>query len=385
MKIHDYAEYVSAGHPDRLADAVANAIVDRAQKPLAQTHEPNRSLTGIEVAIHDSTVFIDGRVALHENQNAKNAAILDFKYIAINAFQSAGYNHTWGPDPESLEIIVRVCEETLSPEEASIRPYSDDQNIVIGHACARPETNFVPPAHWLAHYLGHAVDQFRLINPEPFGPDFKILVDVTDNKGEILWRKLVLSIQHARGVTMEEQHRALLPVLTSALEAAESQGVRGAGSSFSPNRLYLNGAGDFVVGGPSGDNGLSGKKLVVDHYGPSVPIGGGALSGKDVWKVDRCGALRSRQLAKRLVVAGHDEARVVLGWAPGEDIPSLRDAYVRTDRDGAWGEVPISNLPPPEWFSIESIVHDLELTQVSWKEIPRVGTFINPHFPWERA
>lgn len=385
MKIHDYAEYVSAGHPDRLADAVANAIVDRAQKPLLPSHEPNRSLTGIEVAIHDSTVFIDGRVALHENQNAKNAAILDFKEITTNAFQSAGYNHTWGPDPESLEIIVRVCEETLSPEEASIRSYSDDQNIVIGYACARPETNFVPPAHWLAHYLGNAVDQFRLENPDPFGPDFKILVDITDDKSKILWRKLVLSIQHARGVTMEEQHRALLPVITSALEAAESQGVQGARSSFSPSRLYLNGAGDFVVGGPSGDNGLSGKKLVVDHYGPSVPIGGGALSGKDVWKVDRCGALRSRQLAKRLVVAGHGEARVVLGWAPGEDIPTLRDAYVRTDRDGAWGEVPKFNLPPPEWFSIESIVHDLELTQVSWKKIPRVGTFIDPQFPWERA
>ena len=114
MKIHDHAEYVSAGHPDRLADAVANAIVDRAQRSLAHTYEPNRSLVGIEVAIHDSTVFIDGRVALHEKQNTETEGILDFKDITINAFQSAGYNHTWGPDPESLEIIVRVCEETLS-------------------------------------------------------------------------------------------------------------------------------------------------------------------------------------------------------------------------------------------------------------------------------
>lgn len=385
MKTHDHAEYVSAGHPDRLADAVANGIVDQAQKPLPQSREPNRSLAGIEVAIHDSTVFIDGRLALQEKQDSGARGTLDFKRITHDAFCLAGYNDEWGPDPKSLEVIVRVCEETLSPEESSIRSYSDDQNIVIGYASARPETNFVPPAHWLAHRLGKAVDEYRWSEKTRFGPDFKILVDITEDDGKISWRKLVLSIQHSSGLSMEAQHRAILPVLTSTLRDAEADGLKGACASFSSNHLHLNGAGDFVVGGPKGDNGLSGKKLVVDHYGPSIPIGGGALSGKDVWKVDRCGALRSRQLAKRLVATGHDEARVVLGWAPGEDIPSLRDAFVRNHNDAPWGEVPIYKLPPPEWFSIESIVRDLELTGVSWKEIPRTGTFIDPSFPWERG
>lgn len=384
MKSHDHAEYVSAGHPDRIADAVANGIVDEAQKNLPHSQEPNRSLAGVEIAIHDSTVFIDGRLALQKKQDGFGEGTLDFEKITQNAFCLAGYDEQWGPEPSSLEIIVRVCEETLSPEESSIRSYSDDQNIVIGHASARPETNFVPPAHWLAHRLGKAVDEYRQSEKSRFGPDFKILVDITDEDGKVTWRKLVLSIQHANGLNMEAQHRALLPVLASALRSSEADGLKGAYSSFTTKHLYLNGAGDFVVGGPKGDNGLSGKKLVVDHYGPSIPIGGGALSGKDVWKVDRCGALRSRQLAKRLVASGHHEARVVLGWAPGEDIPSLRDAFVREHRDAAWGEVPIYKLPPPEWFSIESIVRDLELTEVSWKEIPRTGTFIDPSFPWER-
>ena len=106
--------------------------------------------------------------------------------------------------------------------------------------------------------------------------------------------------------------------------------------------FVLNGAGEFAIGGPDGDNGLSGKKLVIDHYGPGVPIGGGALAGKDPHKVDKCGALRARQLAKRLVRKGVDEARVILGWAPGGDAPFLIEAstnQARCESAGAEGGI----------------------------------------------
>jgi S-adenosylmethionine synthetase len=384
MKNHDHAEYVSPGHPDRLADAIANGIVDWSQTPLPTPAEPARSLVGIEVAVHDRTVFIDGRIAQQRWDHTEFEEFPFFRSIARDTFKAAGYDKIWGPDPESLEIITRVCTEYLSWEEASIRSYSDDQNIVIGYATARPETNHLPPAHWLAHHIGNCVLKFRTASPHRFGPDFKVLVDITDDGGVIAWRKLVLSIQHARDVSMEDQHRTLLPLILETLAAAEAGGLQGAASSFTPHHLLLNGAGDFIVGGPAGDNGLSGKKLVVDHYGPSVPIGGGALSGKDVWKVDRCGPLRARQLAKRLVATGHHEAKVHLGWAPGEDIPSLRDAFVRKDSDSHWLEVPALRLPHPDWFSIQSIVHDLELTSIEWKNIPIAGTFLDPKLPWER-
>jgi S-adenosylmethionine synthetase len=384
MKTHDHAEYVSPGHPDRLADSIANGIVDQAQWPLPTPKQPARSLVGIEVAVHDNTVFIDGRIAQERWENVEYEEFPHFPSIVRDAYKEAGYNEEWGPDPNKLEIIERVCLEYLSGEEASIRPYSDDQNIVIGYATARPETNHLPPAHWLAHHIGNRVLEFRKTSPHRFGPDFKVLVDITDDGGVIVWRKLVLSIQHAQGIDMEDQHRTFLPFLAEALSDVEKSGLAGAGSSFSPNHLHLNGGGDFVVGGPRGDNGLSGKKLVVDHYGPSIPIGGGALSGKDVWKVDRCGPLRARQLAKRLVATGHHEAKVHLGWAPGEDIPSVRDAFVRNDSGSHWLEVPASRLPRPDWFSIQSIVHDLELTSIPWKKIPVAGTFVDPKLPWER-
>lgn len=384
MTTHDHAEYVSPGHPDRLADAIANSIVETVQSPRTKSRRPNRSLAGIEVAIHDSTVFIDGRVAVEPPEKASIPTLpLDYEGIVESVFLDAGYDETWTPAPDSLEIITRVCEEELSPEEADIRPYSDDQNIVIGYAINRPETNFLPAAHYMAHVIGLAFGPGRGVRREPFGPDFKVLVDITDDGESITWRKLVLSLQHPASLSMEDQHRNVLPFLAQILEALERQGPKGSLGSFSPELLHLNGGGDFVIGGPHGDNGLSGKKLVVDHYGPSVPIGGGALSGKDAWKVDRCGPLRARQLAKRLVRSGHHEAKVVLGWAPGEDIPSLRDVLLRDHPDTPWREADPAQLPPPRWFAIESIVENLELTGIHWSRLPNSGTFTGSIGTWE--
>ena len=111
----------------------------------------------------------------------------------------------------------------------------------------------------------------------------------------------------------ERQHRILLPLLEQILRDLETGELEGAASTFTSDKLILNGAGEFAVGGPEGDNGLSGKKLVIDHYGPGVPIGGGALAGKDPHKVDKCGALRARQLAKDLFAEG--SMRLASLWA----------------------------------------------------------------------
>ena len=104
---------------------------------------------------------------------------------------------------------------------------------------------------------------------------------------------------------------------------------------------------------------------MIDHYGPGVPIGGGALAGKDPHKVDKCGALRAPQLAKNFVRGQVDEARVVLGWAPGGDAPFLVEAS--TTPGSVSLQVPRQELPPDEWFTIKSIVRDLELQkEIGW-------------------
>jgi S-adenosylmethionine synthetase len=127
---------------------------------------------------------------------------------------------------------------------------------------------------------------------------------------------------------------------------------------------------------------LSGKKLVIDHYGPGVPIGERALCGKDPHKVDKCGALRARQLAKNLVRKGADEARVILGWAPGGDAPFLIEAS--TSHGGVCLQVPRQELPSDEWFSIEAIVRDLELTERDSAADLLAGYFCQALAPWER-
>ena len=385
-----FAEYVSPGHPDRLADAVAERLVEFAQ---SQTPTACRNLVGVEVAIHDSTVFIDGRIALESESTVHETIPLPqvpFDTIVRGVFAEAGYNPQWGPDPGSLEILTRVCVEELTSQEADIRPFSDDQNIVIGYACDCAATNDLPPAHYLALTLGRRLNAVLRQDRElaaTFGPDFKILCTCRTSQvgGSVRfeWERLTLSAQHCRGAGLEEQHRLLTPIIGKLLKTLEGEGLENVARGFEPRRhLVLNGAGDFVIGGPRGDNGLSGKKLVVDHYGPSVPIGGGALCGKDPYKVDRCGALRARQLARNLVRdTNAQEAKVTLSWSPGEDVPGMRLAELV--ENGNSRIVAASSLPGPGWFSIRSIVDDLNLVRQDWAAVMRAGYFAERSHPWE--
>ncbi len=392
--VPQFAEYVSPGHPDRLADAVAERLVEFAQSQ-APPGTVSRNLVGVEVAVHDGTVFIDGRMALEgEAQLSPLDTIppprVPFDAIVRGVFAEAGYDEQWGPDPGTLEILARVCEEELSFQEAGIRPFSDDQNIVIGYACECAATNHLPPAHYLALTLGRRVHDVLRQDPElarTFGPDFKILCSCRTSQGRsgarFEWERLTFSVQHCHGVGLEEQHRILTPIITELLKPLEGEGLENVAHGFEPRRhLVLNGAGDFVIGGPRGDNGLSGKKLVVDHYGPGVPIGGGALCGKDPHKVDRCGALRARQLARNLVRDTRaQEAKVTLSWSPGEDVPGLRLAELL--ENGGTRIVTGSGLPAPGWFSIRSIVDDLNLVRQDWVAVMRAGYFAERAHPWE--
>ena len=372
--MNQHAEYVSPGHPDRLADAIAESIVTAAvrQKPDA--------LVGVEVAVHTDCVFVDGRIAAGSRP-------VDIKKIVRDVYRAAGYGGLWNPEPGKIRVTTELCEEVLPAEESDIRPFSDDQNIVVGYACGDERTNCLPVAHWVSGELGRRL--FARLRSDAdfsaiFGPDFKILASLEVKRGEIEveWRRLILSIQHIPKLPCERQHRILLPILKHILGELENAGLQGAASSFTPDKLLLNGAGEFAIGGPDGDNGLSGKKLVIDHYGPGVPIGGGALAGKDPHKVDKCGALRARQLAKKLVCKGVDEARVTLGWAPGGDAPFLIEAS--TTQGGVSLQVPRQELPRDEWFRIEAIVRDLELTERDWATDLRTGYFCQPGAPWER-
>ncbi len=340
--MNQHAEYVSPGHPDRLADAIAESIVTAAvrQKPDA--------LVGVEVAVHTDCVFVDGRIAAGSQP-------VDIEKIVRDVYRAAGYGGSWNPDPGKIRVTTELCEEVLPAEESDIRPFSDDQNIVIGYACGDERTNYLPAAHWISGELGRRL--FARLRSDAdlsaiFGPDFKILSSLEVEPGDDTGR---MAPPHPeRPARSQAALRAAAPD-SLASPRADSEGLgepEGWKEQLRPSprtNFILNGAGEFAIGGPEGDNGLSGKKLVIDHYGPGVPIGGGALAGKDPHKVDKCGALRARQLAKKLVRGGVDEARVILGWAPGGDAPFLIEAS--TTQGGVSLQVPRQELPPEEWFT----------------------------------
>ncbi len=324
-----FAEYVSPGHPDRLADAVAEACVTHALEI-----DPD-ALVGVEVAVSTDKVFVTGRIAA--GPDGPGAAEEFLPPLAARAYRAAGYGGRWAPDPERLIVTHDLCCDPLTPDEREVRRASDDQAVCVGYACGDESMEFLPPAHWLAHRLGAALHEWRLAHAaDVLGPDFKLLpvleeLPTLGARPRYAWRRLVLSVQHVPGLSYEAQHRLLDPVLAGLL--AELDGVLPGVGDFTPAHLHLNGAGAFSVGGPFGDNGLSGKKLVVDGFGPSVPIGGGAFFGKDPHKIDRRGARLAREHAIALVRQGASEARVTLVWLPGEAEPSIVD--VRTSADGA--------------------------------------------------
>jgi len=299
------AEFVLPGHPDKLCDAIADSIVDH------MTRHDRLAQCGVEVACVFDRVFLTGRIA------GSRAALqaLDVDALVRRCYREAGYGEdaagfAWGPAPTALRIETAFCLGEFEPGEREHRHFSDDQSLCVGHATPAADTDHLPPAHWLARRIGRALYALRLERGAgEVGPDGKVLVQVVH--GARGWRPHRVSISLNHHVSSD-----WLTLRRLAEEAVES-----ACEGRPLPALLLNGAGMFVAGGPSGDNGTTGKKLVVDAYGPTVPIGGGAWSGKDFNKVDRLGGMLARRIAKAWAIARGEAATVTLGYLPGERGP----------------------------------------------------------------
>ncbi len=297
------AEFVLPGHPDKLCDALADAIVEHVMRGDALGQ------CGIEAACVFDRVFVTGRVAAHREV----LDTLDIDALVRRTYREAGYGedaagHVWGPRPEDLRIERAMRIGEFEPGEREHRHLSDDQAICIGYANTMHDTDHLPPAHWLACRIARELFRLRIEKGAgEIGPDGKVLAQVrTDG---LQWQPLRVS-------TSLHHHEGSDWLLLRRI-AEEAVATACAGKSMP--ELVLNGAGMFVCGGPNGDNGTTGKKLVMDAYGPTVPIGGGAWSGKDFNKVDRVGALLAREMALEAVgeAEARYEARVELRYEPG--------------------------------------------------------------------
>lgn len=301
------AEAVAAGHPDKICDAIADAIVDA-----AAAREP-RALVGVEVAVHRAFVAVTGRIA------GAGLTTADIEEIVRGRYRDLGHGADWPPDPAALHVACDLDLGPLVAGEADFREVSDDQAICTGYAVGSPETGMLPPEHWLAHRIVRGLERLRAGAPElRLGPDAKaaVLCEERDNGSPTGIRAVTVSLQQAVGANEIATARRVVEVVRAAMAAAPS--VFEVPDDLAA-RILVNGAGNFECGGPMGDNGLSGKKLVVDAYGPRVPIGGGAWSGKDWFKVDRAGGIIARRVALAAVRSGRTrEATVELLWRPGD-------------------------------------------------------------------
>jgi len=310
------AEWVLPGHPDKLADAVADALVQAAQQRQAE------ALCAIEAAVHRDQVYLTGRLA------CEKAHTLPLQELVREVYRSAGYGEPdgpWRPAPHEIVVGGNLCVEPLVPGEAGIRHISDDQSIVSGYAIDLPGIGFIAPEQWLAREVARRL--FALVHsPLRLCPDGKVLVVLEESSAPDgiahSWTLRAVSCSLlAQAGDAELQRAASLAVREAATELAHRL------PGFEPStqhELVVNGSGTFAIGGPEGDNGLSGKKLLLDHYGPRVPIGGTALSGKDFWKPDRAGTLLARRLALAVVRSGTaPEASVQFVSFPGDEAPRL--------------------------------------------------------------
>ncbi|MCX6224917.1 MAG: methionine adenosyltransferase [Bacteroidia bacterium] len=313
------SESVSEGHPDKVADQISDALLD------AYLSIDPDSRVAIETLVTTDTVILAGEVG--------STTRVDHEAIARKVICGIGYDHPGiGFDGNTCKITNLIHEQSHDIADAVLRPDPEnqgagDQGLMFGYACTGTET-LIPLPIYLSHRLMHLLADIRREGREMtyLRPDAKSQVTILyDDQNNPLWIDTILvSTQHDdfKGIERpdllikDDIARVLIPRLLDTLPEA----VRCLYTSSS--KLLVNPSGKFVIGGPNGDTGLTGRKIIVDTYGGWARHGGGAFSGKDPSKVDRSGAYAARYIAKNLVAAGLSaEVEVQLAYAIGQADP----------------------------------------------------------------
>lgn len=369
MRTFYSAESVTEGHPDKLCDLIADNVLDA-----CLTGDP-ASRVACEVMATRGHIIVAGEITTRAKPDVFNIArdVLHSVGYDPKSFQIDCYLHPQSPD---IAGAVEVPADSPEDDEAI---GAGDQGVVIGYACNEtPELMPMPVV--IAHRLTSLLTLARLTDAvHGIGPDGKamVIVEYEDDK-PLRVDQILLSIQHEAGVHIEDiQVDIFAQVILPALKEMPTDDRM---------KVILNPGGNFVIGGPEADTGLTGRKLMVDTYGPFVSQGGGALSGKDPTKIDRTAAYMARYIAKNLVAASIAErCRVSLTYAIG----MARPMAVTVDTFG-------TGLYCEDDSLTEAIRHVFDLTPAGMIETLRLqqpiyartavgGHFGREDFPWEQV
>ena len=373
---HEYlftSESVSEGHPDKVADQISDAILD------AIFEQDPKARVAAETLCNTGLVVLAGEITAHAN--------VDYIGVARDTLKRIGYdNADFGIDYKSCAVMV--CYDKQSPDIAQgvdegrgidLDQGAGDQGLMFGYACNEtPE--LMPAAIHYAHRIVERQSQLRKDGRLPWlRPDAKSQVTLRYVDGRPVGvDTVVLSTQHAPEVTHSQIEEAVIEeIIKKVLPAEWLQGTR----------YLVNPTGRFVIGGPQGDCGLTGRKIIVDTYGGAALHGGGAFSGKDPSKVDRSAAYAARYVAKNIVAAGlARQCQVQVSYAIGVAKPINITVY--TEGTGVISDEKIAALVM-EHFDLrpKGIVQMLDLLRPIYQKSAAYGHFgrEEPEFTWERT
>lgn len=299
MKRFFTSESVTEGHPDKICDRISDAVLDE-----ILSHDPNARVA-CETCTTTGMVLVMGEITTH-------ADYIDISRIARRVLRDIGYTDSdYGIDCDACAVMSTIDEQSPDIAMGVDRDGAGDQGMVFGYACNETPTLMPMPIYY-AHELAKKLAEVRKNGTLPYlRPDGKTQVTVEYDDGKpVRIDAVVVSAQHDPSVSQKTIARDVTEKLIDAVIPAELRDEN--------TKLYINPTGQFIVGGPHGDSGLTGRKIIVDTYGGYACHGGGAFSGKDPTKVDRSAAYMARYIAKNIVAAGiADKCQIQIAYAIG--------------------------------------------------------------------
>ena len=368
------SESVSEGHPDKVCDQISDAVVDA-----ALSQDPN-SRVAAETFATTGLILVGGEMT--------TTATLDIQKIVRDTLHSIGYTKPeYGIDADSCSVLIALHDQ--SPDIAQgvndgmglfEEQGAGDQGLVFGYACQQTD-EMMPLPIALSHRLVKRVADLRKSKEIPYlRPDAKsqVTVEFDEQRRPVRVDTVVISTQHEPEVSREEIESDVRKHIVEYVIPAHLLDER--------TKYYVNPTGRFVIGGPHGDTGLTGRKIIVDTYGGWVLHGGGAFSGKDATKVDRSAAYMARYVSKNMVAAGvADELQIQLAYAIGVAEPV--SISINTFGTAKISEQLILDVIKDEFdFTPKGIIDSLQLRRPMFQRTAAYGHFGRPdvEFSWER-
>ena len=358
------SESVTEGHPDKLCDTISDRILDEYLK------QDENSRVAVETFASKNTIVIAGQVTSNGN--------VDIEKVARDVIKNVGY------DNEDTDIDYRTCkvEVNITKQSADIALGVDvggagDQGIMFGYACDETE-NYMPYAIYMAHELAKRLTKVRKENIISYlRPDGKtqVTVEYEDDKPKRI-ETILISTQHKAEVDTETLKKDIIDKVIKAVVPDEMIDDN--------TKIYINPTGRFVIGGPLGDTGLTGRKIIVDTYGGYSRHGGGAFSGKDASKVDRSATYMLRHIAKNIVANKlASKCEIEVSYAIGMKEPL--SICVNTFGTGSISEDKICDIIKNNFdLTPDGIIKYLDLKKPIYSNTTNYGHFGKDELTWER-